>query len=623
MASPIKNKFAGFFRGLLRHSEDREAARPVNAAPTPAPTPVPASVPAPAPAPGNTAFMAAAAAAKSAPANDNEITLPLAAVIAHLPMDLKAKLMSSPSVGQTIALPVEKVIGQLAFGSVKISFGELRRLAPGVFANSGGELDNRQISLPLAEILSRLNPALLARKPVQKVDVAVDVAGPFDGRGRGITFTTQPLRPTAPEASRMNQPVPFTPPPVAPVATPAPAPVAPPRAVTPAPSADTDVFVFKPRETAPPSAPIAFTPPPSLPANGNANGNSNGHTNGNGHSNGHTNGHTNGNGNGNGNGHASLPPFKFATAPVPSAPVNSSSPRPEPAQPKVSSPAPAALRVSLDELAETWPDSLKQEIMLHSFANLDVPLPLNFVEAGLKRGKVTMTWKELRTLIKPSSPASPHDELVLDLPLKVLAPAFLNALKAGKTQKRLVVAEEIPNLFFGFPQPATEAVEPAASPSLAPAGAQVPPARAADTNFFTANDTEEVAAPLTMAPATDFINRHTHPQEIVARALVLPGVAGAVVALADGLRVASQVPPDMNADAMAAFLPQIFERVNQSTRELRMGALNNVGFTVGNVPWKIFRINSIYFAAFGRAGEALPKSQLAGLAAELDRKKQF
>ena len=72
---------------------------------------------------------------------------------------------------------------------------------------------------------------------------------------------------------------------------------------------------------------------------------------------------------------------------------------------------------------------------------------------------------------------------------------------------------------------------------------------------------------------------------------------------------------------MAAFLPQIFERVNQSTRELRMGALNNVGFTVGNVPWKIFRINSIYFAAFGRAGEALPKAQLAGLAAELDRKK--
>ena len=43
-------------------------------------------------------------------------------------------------------------------------------------------------------------------------------------------------------------------------------------------------------------------------------------------------------------------------------------------------------------------------------------------------------------------------------------------------------------------------------------------------------------------------------------------------------------------------------------------------FTVGNVPWKIFRVNAIFFAAFGRAGEPLPTTQLAALAAELDHK---
>jgi predicted regulator of Ras-like GTPase activity (Roadblock/LC7/MglB family) len=107
----------------------------------------------------------------------------------------------------------------------------------------------------------------------------------------------------------------------------------------------------------------------------------------------------------------------------------------------------------------------------------------------------------------------------------------------------------------------------------------------------------------------------------VAQAVALPGVAGAIVTLADGLRVASEIPAELNPETVAAFLPQIYERVNQSTRELRMGALNNLSFTVGNVPWKIFRVNSIYFAAFGRAGESLPKSQLAALAAELDRKK--
>jgi predicted regulator of Ras-like GTPase activity (Roadblock/LC7/MglB family) len=122
-------------------------------------------------------------------------------------------------------------------------------------------------------------------------------------------------------------------------------------------------------------------------------------------------------------------------------------------------------------------------------------------------------------------------------------------------------------------------------------------------------------------PATDFTSRYATPKEIIERAMDLGGVAGAVVALPDGLRVASQVPADLNADTLAAFLPQIFDRVSQSTRELRMGALNNFNFTVGNVPWKIFRVNAVYFAAFGNAGEALPSAQLAALAAELDRRK--
>jgi hypothetical protein len=69
-------------------------------------------------------------------------------------------------------------------------------------------------------------------------------------------------------------------------------------------------------------------------------------------------------------------------------------------------------------------------------------------------------------------------------------------------------------------------------------------------------------------------------------------------------------------------LPQIFSRTGQSAKELRMGELNNLTFTVGNVPWKIFRVNALYFAAFGRAGEAMPAAPLAELAAQLDRKKQ-
>jgi predicted regulator of Ras-like GTPase activity (Roadblock/LC7/MglB family) len=147
-----------------------------------------------------------------------------------------------------------------------------------------------------------------------------------------------------------------------------------------------------------------------------------------------------------------------------------------------------------------------------------------------------------------------------------------------------------------------------------------------ETNYFAHADKQdtltaaEPQAPRGPALQTDFLNRQAHPKDVVARAAALAGVAGALVAMQDGLRVASQVPAEFNADTLAAFLPQIFERVNQSTRELRMGALNNINFTVGNVPWKIFRVNSVYFAAFGRNSESLPSGQLAQLAAELDRK---
>ena len=578
----MKIKFAGFLRGLLRQSDQPEPARPIAAAApaaplNPAPFQKPAQQISPAPVPANVI------------SNDSEIQIPLIPVVNHLPMDLKAKLIALAQPGQTISLKVEKIVGQLAFGSVKISFGELRALCPGNFASVASDLDSRQVSLPLQEILSRLNPSLLARRSAPIAEVAGEIAGPFDGRGRGITFTTQPLKPAtampaADDLNNRNQPVSFKP-------APTPPPAMLPRAAALTLKSDTEIIKIKPRPSAPPTPSIPFNPP-TAPGNGN----------------GHVNGNGNSNGSSNGNGQTVLPPFKFSAASAPVAAVPSSAPRPEPVLPP--------LLVSLDDLAEAWPENLRKEIIQSDLANVSVPLPMGLVDSGLKRGRVTMTWREIRTLTRPSSSASIHDGTPLELPLKVLAPAFFAAQKSSKTQKKLAVSEEIPNLFFGFPQATPAEFAPAPAPS-----------RTQDTNFYVWGDDGEVpiADEQTLkratAPATDFLSRNAHPRDVVARALTLPGVVGAVVALTDGLRVASHVPVELNADAVAAFLPQIFDRVNQSTRELRMGQLNNVSFTVGNVPWKIFRVNNLYFAAFGRPGESLPTAQLAGLATELDRKK--
>ncbi len=581
MAISVKSKFAGFLRGLLWRDDEREPARPVVAATPPTPA---------APATASSAS-APSLSAPPRPANADEIEVPLAAVVASLPLDLRAKLMASAPSGLIIRLQAEKVISQLAFGAVKISFGELRQLAPGVFVNSGGELDGKLVSLPLNAILPRLNPALLARRSAKKVEVAAEISGPFADRGRGFTFTTQPLKApaTTTPAARPEpaQPAAFVSPvTLRQVAPPQVAPQFPPRSITPAMPAS---GIGNGHSHPLPASPL--TPRSVTPATNGGNG-----------------------GNGNGHGLALPPGLRLAssngngTSSLPPA-----APRPEP--------APPTIFASLGDLCEHWPEELRNEILRSPLAQANVPLDGAIVMPGLKRGRVVMTWKQLRVLAQPSSAVSPKDNLELDLPLKVIAPLFLAAQKnPAKPQAKASVSAEIPDLFFGFPQPAAAPVVP---PLPKP-----PEPKIQDTNYYVwgekgeAPQADESALRRGELPQTDFMSRQAHPKEVVLRAAALPGVAGAVVAMQDGLRVASQVSADLNADTLAAFLPQIFDRVNQSTRELRMGALNNVSFTVGNVPWKIFHVNAVYFAAFGRAGEQLPSAQLAQLAAELDRKKQ-
>jgi predicted regulator of Ras-like GTPase activity (Roadblock/LC7/MglB family) len=557
-------------------------------------------------------------------ANPDEIELPLASVVAGLPLDLRAKLMAAPPAGLMIRLQAEQVIGQLAFGAVKISFGELRRLAPGVFVNSGGEQDKKLVSLPLQEILPLLNPALLARRAVRKVEVAEEITGPFDGRGRGFTFTTQPLkapvaqpRPPAPEPAPKNS-ITF----VSPMAARqvSPPPMTPPvslRSATPTTSTNGLAGGVH-------SQPISVSPlssRPVMPGAGNDTGKGNG-TNGHGH------GGSNGNGmalppglrlgSSNANSRPDAPPLKMAPAPLSASTPSAAAPRP--------AAAPPTIFVALGDLCDHWPEALKNEIIRSPLAHANVALEGAAILPGLKRGRVVMNWKQLRVLAQPSSAPSPQDSLELELPLKVIAPLFLAAQKDFlRPRAKAQVSEEIPDLFFGFPQAAAPAAPVA---PVVPPMAKPPETKPPETNYLVWGEkgeppqTDDAGLRRGAVPQTDFMSRQAHPKDVVVRAVALPGVAGSVVAMQDGLRVASQAPAELNPDTLAAFLPQIYERVSQCTRELRMGALNNVSFTVGNVPWKIFRVNAVYFAVFGRAGEQLPASQLAQLAAELDRKKQ-
>jgi predicted regulator of Ras-like GTPase activity (Roadblock/LC7/MglB family) len=587
-------------------ASDAEPESPVEYTPPPpvsrAVRPAPASRPAPQP-------------------NGKGVELSLQNILNGLPLELQPRVRQ-PDVGSmTISVPLEKILAQLSRGAVKVSFGELRQAAPEVFTLEN-DRDRVLVSLPLGDILSRLNPALITRRRVQKqVEVPAEISSPFDENGQGLAISGShggpAAQPVAPAPVRQKAPPPPPPVPAAPARTSltsAPTPP-PPSAAIPAvplrpkapaaslpPVAPIPVAPLRPKLPVAPPTPAPAPPIPVVPLRQKA--------------------------------APVQPPQPLPPAPLPMpapAPVAASAPAPsvsrrangeDTARVRAASPQPANLAeplvVGLASLAEDWPDDIKQELLNLKLIEAVVALPASAVEQALKQGRISFSWKTLRSWVKPAILLTPsaHDGVVLELPLKVVAPLFLSRQQeAAKQQQKITVDEEIPNLFFGFPQ---------AEPSVPVAAAT---ARPADTNFYVWDETSDTARVdrsdvkrNTPGPGTRFVEKYATPNEVVSRAAGLDGVVGALIALPDGLMVANRLPAELNADTLAAFLPQIFGKVSQCTKELRMGELNNLNFTVGNVPWKIFRVHSIFFAAFGKAGEPLPTAQLAALAAELDHK---
>src|SRR5690606_36513280 len=103
-------------------------------------------------------------------------------------------------------------------------------------------------------------------------------------------------------------------------------------------------------------------------------------------------------------------------------------------------------------------------------------------------------------------------------------------------------------------------------------------------------------------------------QEIAQRSAKLPGVAGALIATPDGLLVAGSWPGEVKNDTVAAFLPQLHNRVTQFSSHLHLGEANHFLITLGEVPLGVFKTDNSYFIVLGRAGEPLPSPQLTAVA---------
>jgi predicted regulator of Ras-like GTPase activity (Roadblock/LC7/MglB family) len=504
-------------------------------------------------------------AAPSTPLPTVEVAhLSLAAIVARFPEELKPLLLREPDAAASVALPVPNILKQLHTGTVKMSLASLQRQAHGLIQplNPG---DKRTVEIPLAEIFRHVRPHALKRRPDQR-PVAVPENG-FNLFGDSMnpyavapddhieTVTASQVLDLAPDAPRVLK---------MDEGLRDQFPAVAPATSPPAPAAPAVAAELK-LET-PPAAPAILAPPPEF-----------------------------------------------------------SAPKPVAITPPVAKPEGPTLALKIAPLAAGWPDDIRAEVEALD-PETTVVLPVSEVTTGLAKGRVIFTWAQIHAWLEPqAAPTAAAVSTSLQLPLKIVAPAFLAVSKKPQAERRsLEVDATIPALFSGGRAPAPESAPAPVVPS-APATSTAPaaPPEAAPAPV-------EPAAPVAVADSDKlpetvgemFGQPHKKtwtPAELVAGAVKLPGVAGAVVALQEGLQVAASLPDGVKSEVIAAFLPQIFARLNQYSGEMKLGEVDDLLFTTHGAHCQIYRLGFVYLAVLGKPGESLPWHALRLITEELAR----
>ena len=607
MFNQLKNLFGRFKRQPETSEKPAEAPKPQQAEPkkaapaakaAPAPSPAPAKAPKSAPTSAPAAAPSTPEPALSGPSVSAEetISLPLKAILSRLPASLSALVKSSGS--GDVAISLKKVLSQLPQGSVKIPFGELRQGAPaGTFLDVTSQ-DATLVELPLPDILSRMNPALLTKRTQKTIEVPPEVGNVFGPRGETLTpGSAAAAAATAPKTAAAPVQAP------APAATPKPTLPQVPKPTAPAPA--TSPSIPKPAGASSPSLPKP--PAPTAPA-------------------------------------APAPKIPFPGAAPTAAPA--AAPAPATAEQtqyflnKDTSAVGDVLTVPLANLSEAWPDAVKDDIKKNGLSDASVALPMSQLEVAMRSGKIVFPWRQLGAWLKPTPlGATANGETSVELPLKVIAPLFITQHRPVKQQKKVAVGENIPDIFSGgtaaaaaaptaAPKPVVPAISTPNAPIAAPSLPKLPSAPAvAPAPSAIPRPPAPAMAGAAKEPGSigeifgDASKKSWSPNEIVQKTAALPGLSGALIATNDGLLVAGQVPSPFKAETTAAFLPQIFGRMNQYGKELMVGDLGSLTLEFNKVPWQIVKLGPIFFGVIGKSGEALPAASLKVISAELAKQK--
>jgi predicted regulator of Ras-like GTPase activity (Roadblock/LC7/MglB family) len=275
------------------------------------------------------------------------------------------------------------------------------------------------------------------------------------------------------------------------------------------------------------------------------------------------------------------------------------------------------LAVTIQAISGKWPAVILHEIAENNLFPAKVEVPPFEIEQALGCGKIVFTWAQIRSWIRKTPPVggSPHDDIHLELPLPSIVTLFLAQRKEVKPKKALPIAQNFPDIFRSANAPAGCVPTGNAEPSLA---SQSIPLPVSDSNIPPGSSTEPAPADAAWTFGQPE-KRNWTPIEIVQKTSTLSGVAGAVIALQDGLLVAAELPPEYCAEVFAAFLPQIFEKMNQYAQAMKLSSPGQLNLVVGDISLQVYKTSRVYFAILSQGDSPLPIAKLSVIANELER----
>jgi predicted regulator of Ras-like GTPase activity (Roadblock/LC7/MglB family) len=190
-----------------------------------------------------------------APARADALNLPVKLVVPRLPDSVRMKVNLVGAANASVAIPIATVLHQLPSGVVTISFDELRKACPAQIFSNVSASEQFTLELPLPEILSRVDPALLKRRPNQKrIEIPPSVTDVFGSMGealpQSLADTAEEVEPTSSGAE----------PQLAPASPAGAGAAAGPVRLTP------QSLAAKPVSAAPERKPVPVAPTPALPA---------------------------------------------------------------------------------------------------------------------------------------------------------------------------------------------------------------------------------------------------------------------------------------------------------------------------------------------------------------------